>query len=82
MGVFFREVFAMEIFPSLICVMVCLLITNYLSFNYRFVMTIFVSMAIFGISVYCIGLTKKERGIINETVRNIISKTGLYRKNE
>ena len=80
MGVFSREVFAMEIFPSLICVMVCLLITNYLSFNYRFVMTIFVSMAIFGISVYCIGLTKKERGIINETVRNIVSKTGLYRK--
>ena len=78
--VFFREVFAMEILPVLICVAVCMLVVNLASFKYRFIVTILVSMAVYGIAVYGIGLTKNERNIVNGIVQDVLSKTGLNRK--
>ena len=76
--VFFREVFAMEIIPLFICVAVCILFIKSVSFNYRFIVTIAISMAVYGVSIYSIGLTKNERDVINEITRNIISKIGLH----
>ena len=78
--VFFREVFAMELLPMFMCVATCLLVVNLLSFNYRFIVTILVSMAVYGIAVYGIGLTKNERNIVNGIVQDVLSKTGLNRK--
>lgn len=80
MKVFFHEVFAMEVLPFLICVAVCFTIIKTMSFNYRFVMTMFVSMVVYGASIYGIGLTKSERDIINEIVRNVFAKIGLHQK--
>ena len=78
--VFFREVFAMEILPMFMCVATCMLVVNLLNFNYRFIVTILVSMAVYGIAFYGIGLTKNERSIVNGIVRDVLSKIGLYRK--
>lgn len=77
---FFHEVFAMEIIPLLICAAVCLLLIKSMSFNYRFIVTIIVSMTIYGASIYGIGLTKNERGIINGILKNVFVKIGMYQK--
>ena len=78
--VFFREVFAMEILPVLLCVAVCMLFVHLVSFNYRFIATIFVSMTVYGIGIYSIGLTKNERNKVDGIVRDVLSKIGLRRK--
>ena len=78
--VFFHEVFLMEIIPLLVCTLVCLLVIKTVNFHYRFVLTIFLSMAVYGASVYFIGLTKNERGIINEIVRNTLAKNRVASK--
>lgn len=78
--VFFREVFAMEILPMFICVAVCMLIVHLASFNYRFIVTLLASMAVYGISVYGFGLTKNERTIVNGVIQDVLYKTGLNRK--
>ena len=80
--VFIHEVFAMEIIPLIICVAVCLFVIKTASFDYRFIMTMVVSMVVYGISIYGIGLTKNERCVINEIIRNIFSKIGLFHQNK
>ena len=60
------RVFAKEVFPVIVTVLVCFLVTTYIiDFNYRFIITILSSSTVFILSVYFGGLCKDEKEIIN-----------------
>lgn len=64
-GDFLKNVIAREIVPVAICALSCLVITKYLDFQYRFILTVGASMIIYGISIYLVGMNQQERNIIN-----------------
>ena len=63
---FFKTVVFREIFPAFLCTMTCLLSVTFFSFQWRFVLTFFLSASIYTAAMYFWGLTSKERKIIIE----------------
>lgn len=78
-SLFYREVILREILPALFCVVICYFCTHFLTFKYRFVITFLLAALIYTPSFYYLGLSKRERGIVNgllygfcQKIKNII----------
>ena len=71
---FGKEVFAMEAMPVVVCVAFCFLFTRFVCFPYRFLCTIACSMIIYALSIFLLGLTKKEKLIITDVLNHIKTK--------
>lgn len=71
---FLKDVLCMEIIPTIVCVVVCVIMTHIIHFEYRFILTTAISGGIFLLSIYFWGLTRNERFIINDIVKTIYFK--------
>jgi O-antigen/teichoic acid export membrane protein len=60
---YFKRVFFREAIPVLLSIFICWVITNYLYFEFRFVLTVIISVFTFLISIYFIGLCLDEKKI-------------------
>lgn len=72
--VFCKEVLAMEVLPVAVCVAFCFFFTHFVSFPYRFLYTIACSMMVYGVSMFLLGLTKKEKTILTDVVNHLKTK--------
>lgn len=63
---YFNRVFLKEFIPVLASILVCCIITHFFIFEFRFIVTCIVSMLIFLMCVYCTGLCKDEKKLIDE----------------
>jgi O-antigen/teichoic acid export membrane protein len=69
------------IIPVVLSVILCYCIVCFVELNFRFLLTIFVSVMFFCIEMYIFGLCRDEKQIINSMVRKIVlKKTYLNRK--
>lgn len=71
---FLKDVLLREIVPLLFCITTCLLCVNLFSMQYRFVLTFIFSVLVYMWSMYSIGLTIKERNIVNNLSRSVVTK--------
>lgn len=69
---FCKRVLLPEIFPVLISVLTCVLITKYIECNYRFILTIIASITMYISTIYLCGLCHDEKDIIIRNIRKII----------
>jgi len=69
---FFINVILREIIPVLINIVICILCTSLFEFRYDFILTFIVSIFIYSISIYTLGLTHYERELIKNIVLNYI----------
>lgn len=69
---YFERVFLKEIIPLFFIISTCWLVTNYVYFEYRFLLTVAVSVIIFIVSIYFTGLCKDEKIFINDIMKKII----------
>jgi O-antigen/teichoic acid export membrane protein len=70
---YFNRVFFKELLPLLILILTCWLITYTIVFNFRFIATCTVSIVIFAVCIYFMGLCKDEKVIVD----NMLSKMCL-----
>jgi O-antigen/teichoic acid export membrane protein len=75
---YFNRVFLKEIVPAVISIVICCLLVNYLHFDFRFLMTITISIAMFGIGIYMFGLCKDEKNTINVMLNKFKIKIKKY----
>jgi O-antigen/teichoic acid export membrane protein len=61
---FLRKVIAMEVVPALLCTLTCYLITHYVQIPYRFIITFAVSIPVYTVAIYFLGLTSYEHTVI------------------
>lgn len=66
---YMNRVFLRELIPVLASILICLLMTNAFSFNFRFIVTFIFSIFIFVICIYFFGLCQDEKVIVNEMLR-------------
>lgn len=69
-----RKVFAREIIPVLVCIVVCVLVTTQVEMNYRFLLTFTLSVPVFALTAYFFGLCVPERVMINQIVESAFNK--------
>ena len=63
---FIKEIFVREIVPILLCILFCVLFTKFVHFNYRFSVTIILSIVLLALGVYKWGLSEKEEDILRK----------------
>lgn len=66
---FTKTVFLKEIVPVTIMIGYCFIITNYLNFSWRFVVTFGTSIPLYLLTIYLVGLTQREKDIIQTIIR-------------
>ncbi|MDR0941991.1 MAG: hypothetical protein LBM68_07185 [Bacteroidales bacterium] len=71
---FFKKVFLRETIPVLAMVATCWLITNMFYFNYRFLLTGFISVLVFLCAIYFTGLCQDEKLLVNELIGKVLKK--------
>lgn len=71
---FIKIVILKEILPMLICFLVCFLMTHFFTFKWRFVLTFMVSAIIYTLSFYLLGLSSKEKLIVNSLLQGVLRK--------
>lgn len=71
---YFNRVFRKELFPLLIIVSVCFLVTTNITLNGRFVITFFLAFVFFLPSVYFIGLCPDEKAAVSEILGKVVLK--------
>lgn len=71
---FIKTVFGPILFPFMICCSTTYLMVTFINMPYRFLLTFFVSMSTYFISIYCFGLNRSERVFFSDNVKSIISK--------
>jgi Na+-driven multidrug efflux pump len=71
---YINRVLLMELVPVLASTSVCLLITNVLCFDFRFIFTFIVSIIVFVICIYFWGLCKDEKAIVNDMAKKGLAK--------
>lgn len=71
---FLRQVTLMEVAPVCICALACYFMTHYVQLPYRFVVTFAVSIPLYAMSVYSLGLTSYERTVIRNICHQISSR--------
>lgn len=71
---FVNNVFMKELFPLCICVAVCYSCCQYLSIPYRFIITFGLSFIAYMFSIYTVGLTRYERGVIEALIKQFKSR--------
>lgn len=74
MTLFFKDVIFKEITPLIICILTCIISTNLIDSEYRFIITFVFSGIIYTISMYYIGLCCKERVVVNQLFSKFKSK--------
>lgn len=77
---YLEKVLLKEIIPLLCIILTCWLITNYVYFEYRFLITGFISIIAFIISIYFTGLCKDEKILIKEMAKKIIKQREKFFK--
>ncbi|MCL2327830.1 MAG: oligosaccharide flippase family protein [Bacteroidetes bacterium] len=65
---YFERVIFKAAIPLITVVAVCWLITQYLNFEFRFLLTGFISVLFFALSIYFTGLCKDEKQLIHDMV--------------
>lgn len=71
---FCKRVLIPEIWPVGASVLTCIAVITYVDCHYRFLITITLSIIVFSLSVYCLGLCNDEKEIINRNIKLIINK--------
>jgi len=71
---YFKRVFLKEVIPILATVLTCMIITNYIDFEFRFFLTGFISLVVFTGSIYLTGLCADERFLVNNLLKKIIKR--------
>lgn len=71
---FVSRVFRYEIFPIIVLIVTCYLITYLLDYHYRFLLTFVISVPLYSISIYAWGLAPDERNIVNKIIYQIKNK--------
>ena len=69
---YFHRVFIKELLPIITCLMTCWIIVYFLDFNFRFLLTIPVSILVFAISIYFGGLCQDEKLLVNGMMKKAI----------
>ena len=71
---FINNVFKLEVIPISILILTCFATTHFLSFDFRFILTFIMSISLFLLSIYLIGLTEDEKIIINRIISRIFKR--------
>ena len=69
-----KSVIAKELFPLIINIATCYIITLTISVTYRFVLTFIVSALVYFIAMYLFGLSKQEKLLVNDLVKGAIAR--------
>lgn len=77
---YFKRVFAREVIPVTVSVLSCLLITQMVESQYRFLLTTILSMITFVISIYYFGLCSDEKALIGGIFAKVQGK--IFKKQE
>ena len=78
---FLRQVTAREVLPALSCVTTCYLVTCFLNFPFRFVLTFVLSAGVYAAAIYTLGLTSYERTVITSIRQWATAKTQNLKAN-
>lgn len=68
------SVFVKVFLPLLTIIATCWLITNYLKFDFRFLVTITISIVVFAITIYFTGFCKDEKLLVNNMIRKVLKR--------
>lgn len=71
---YFNRVFLREIIPMSLLIISCWMITYFLFFEYRFLVTGAVSVAVFAAGIYFTGLCKDEKILIDKMLKKVLKK--------
>ncbi len=66
---YFERVLFREFIPVIASILVCLMITNILFFDFRFILTFFISIIVFIVSIYFFGLCRDEKDIVIQLIK-------------
>ena len=66
-----NRVFLKELIPLLVSISVCWVVVSFLEFDFRFIITIFVSIIFFLFSIYLVGLSFDEKIIVDKTLKRL-----------
>ena len=69
-----ERVFLKEVVPLSAIILTCLIIINYINFEFRFFLTGFISFVVFAASIYLTGLCADERFLVNNILRKVIKR--------
>ncbi len=75
---YFQRVIVREIIPTTSILVICYLITSFLHFEYRFLITFPVSISIFLFFCYTKGLCEDEKGMVDKLVNKLLE--GVFSK--
>jgi Na+-driven multidrug efflux pump len=71
---YFERVFAKEIIPMIVIIITCWAITHFLHFEYRFLLTGFVAVLVFAVSIYFTGLCEDEKVLVQGMLKKVLKK--------
>ena len=72
---FVKSVIVPEIIPTFICVLTCFLCCRVFDFKYDFIATFLLSFFVYAVAIYKLGLSLREKEILNNIVKRIGAKT-------
>ena len=71
---FVKDVFAKEIIPFSVFVIITAVLATYLNFAFSFILTFAIAIPIYIVTIYLFGITEVEREIINSILTKVIKK--------
>ncbi|GHU61995.1 hypothetical protein FACS1894123_02210 [Bacteroidia bacterium] len=71
---YINRVFAKEILPLLLSVVVCFVTVNYIHSDYRVLFTLVFSVIVFCAAIYLFGLCEDEKILVNAMIRKVLRK--------
>jgi O-antigen/teichoic acid export membrane protein len=77
---YFNRVFNKEILPTVLSVSTTLLIIYWLNFNFRFLVTIPISIIVYIVSIYYLGLCSDEKIILNKLFKTVSNRIKINGK--
>lgn len=71
---FVKDVFAKEVIPFSVFVIITAVLATYLNFAFSFILTFAIAIPIYIVTIYLFGITEVEREIINSILTKVIKK--------
>lgn len=71
---FVKDVFAKEVIPFSVFVIITAVLVTYLNFAFSFILTFAIAIPIYIVTIYLFGITEVEREIINSILTKVIKK--------